>query len=616
MRKVNLKINFEDNKGDSITSTISKNSSENNEDKYIIKLDSEGLCTLTHTTDIITDNRNIFKNPSFSDNFNDWILEGEWEISDNGFVGPCAYHKKKDVNVSIGQYIDLTLISSISFYIRCDENIAVKCYLDSDLFDIKYLSNDNWNILSFDMEEYTGSHNVIISINPSSKDLYMDTFKSEFINNEIIQSSSNFQTYYNIIPLELPYGEYTINTISDNNIYSNNLIIENVEDVGDDEDILEIEVNLGLCGEVLLEKNCKYFHHEPYMTPNNYDLYFDYRKIPVNNILEPPHELKKRLQRHLPVTKILHLNLEDEYQPQYNNVFLHSSVSIKYNQLKDNLDIALTVNTVWNDSILLELLTQEEHDKIVEWVNDLNESLSQFSFQNLTNLTDIQIYNCSFEISELLDNPSLEENALYGNIRKCLEDLIYLRLRNVTANEFNGIELDEDDESPVDYIRFTEYLVKTLIYDEEKDVDKGVISDLIENHNTFLDDYKSDLKIPVKIVHDYTISDMDVEDDLVLDNLKLNKNNSFSDTTSILLPLYDEDISGDIDISKPFYYKPIFEEKYLYKCDDCGKIYSEIPEKCCKSTADLNTFTSISLFNVVLMDYDKSYSDRVEKKLI
>ena len=32
----------------------------------------------------------------------------------------------------------------------------------------------------------------------------------------------------------------------------------------------------------MVNKHCKHFRHEPYMTPNNYDLYFDPEQIPVN----------------------------------------------------------------------------------------------------------------------------------------------------------------------------------------------------------------------------------------------------------------------------------------------------------------------------------------------
>ena len=59
-------------------------------------------------------------------------------------------------------------------------------------------------------------------------------------------------------------------------------------------------------------EECKYFHHEPYYTPNNYDLFFDYNNIPVNIPVEKAHDLRNRLQKLMPVTKIIHLNMGSE----------------------------------------------------------------------------------------------------------------------------------------------------------------------------------------------------------------------------------------------------------------------------------------------------------------
>lgn len=66
------------------------------------------------------------------------------------------------------------------------------------------------------------------------------------------------------------------------------------------------------CGDLIkkINKNCKYFHQDPYRTPNNFDLHFDYNSIPVNIEYEGNVDLLKRLKKHLPLSKILHLDME------------------------------------------------------------------------------------------------------------------------------------------------------------------------------------------------------------------------------------------------------------------------------------------------------------------
>lgn len=60
----------------------------------------------------------------------------------------------------------------------------------------------------------------------------------------------------------------------------------------------------------MVDKNCKYFRHEPYMTPNNYDIYLSPEEIPANIKKENAYNLKKKLQRLMPLGKIIHLNYD------------------------------------------------------------------------------------------------------------------------------------------------------------------------------------------------------------------------------------------------------------------------------------------------------------------
>ncbi len=97
--------------------------------------------------------------------------------------------------------------------------------------------------------------------------------------------------------------------------------------------------NLDECGE---EKttvtNCKYFHHDPYMTPNNYDLYFNHLDIPSNIYIDGGSDLLKRLQKTLPLSKILHLNLESINTPQNNqfNLFTYTKIRFEKKTNKNN----------------------------------------------------------------------------------------------------------------------------------------------------------------------------------------------------------------------------------------------------------------------------------------
>ena len=83
-------------------------------------------------------------------------------------------------------------------------------------------------------------------------------------------------------------------------------------------------------------RHCKRFHQEPYWTPNNYELYFDYNNIPVNIGLEKFHDLRKRLQKQLPLSKILHLNLEMDSVQANNECNLYTKTYIKFKRKNSN----------------------------------------------------------------------------------------------------------------------------------------------------------------------------------------------------------------------------------------------------------------------------------------
>ena len=75
--------------------------------------------------------------------------------------------------------------------------------------------------------------------------------------------------------------------------------------------------------------NCKRLRSEPYWTPNNYDLEFDSSKIPVNVQTEKGVNLEKRLQKLMPLGKIIHVSSDTPNTPQNNMLNFVSSLNLR-----------------------------------------------------------------------------------------------------------------------------------------------------------------------------------------------------------------------------------------------------------------------------------------------
>ena len=60
----------------------------------------------------------------------------------------------------------------------------------------------------------------------------------------------------------------------------------------------------------MVDENCKYLYSEPYMTPNNFDILFNEASIPSNIRKESVVNLTNRLQKLMPLSKILHLQMD------------------------------------------------------------------------------------------------------------------------------------------------------------------------------------------------------------------------------------------------------------------------------------------------------------------
>lgn len=111
----------------------------------------------------------------------------------------------------------------------------------------------------------------------------------------------------------------------DEEIVETEEITEESEDIMDDTDETSFPVYTG---------ECKKFHQEPYFTPNNYDIYFDQNNIPSNIKPEPAASLQKRLQKLVPATKYIHLNMDSEVLNQTSHILISSKLRINNQEVK------------------------------------------------------------------------------------------------------------------------------------------------------------------------------------------------------------------------------------------------------------------------------------------
>jgi hypothetical protein len=78
----------------------------------------------------------------------------------------------------------------------------------------------------------------------------------------------------------------------------------------------------------MVDENCKQLYSEPYMTPNNYDLIFNDALIPSNIRKESVINLTNRLQKLMPPSKIIHLNMETTTVTKNDHISIIPSVTI------------------------------------------------------------------------------------------------------------------------------------------------------------------------------------------------------------------------------------------------------------------------------------------------
>lgn len=75
---------------------------------------------------------------------------------------------------------------------------------------------------------------------------------------------------------------------------------------------------------------CKYARSKYNYTPNDFDLTFNYMDIPVNIKIENASNLSKRLQSVMPLTKVVHLNLNTNNHNEKHYLNVHAVVQLTH----------------------------------------------------------------------------------------------------------------------------------------------------------------------------------------------------------------------------------------------------------------------------------------------
>ena len=84
----------------------------------------------------------------------------------------------------------------------------------------------------------------------------------------------------------------------------------------------------------MLNIKCKIIHHEPDWTPNNYDITFNPQSIPSNIKKETSDTLHQRLQKTMPLTKRIHINLFTTEMTENNDLKIHTHLKINNKEVK------------------------------------------------------------------------------------------------------------------------------------------------------------------------------------------------------------------------------------------------------------------------------------------
>lgn len=75
--------------------------------------------------------------------------------------------------------------------------------------------------------------------------------------------------------------------------------------------------------------DCKKLRDEAFMNPNNYDIIFDNSEIPVNVQTENGVSLEKRLQKLMPLGKIIHVDANSSSTPTNNGISVLTQLNLR-----------------------------------------------------------------------------------------------------------------------------------------------------------------------------------------------------------------------------------------------------------------------------------------------
>lgn len=350
---------------------------------------------------------------------------------------------------------------------------------------------------------------------------------------------------------DIIFGDYIVTV--DCQEYSSNVNIFTVIDGTND--LVIYLVKLDDCqNQILTNKNCKYFHHEPYMTPNNFDLYFDVSQIPSNIIKEPPHELLLRLQGHMPLTSILHLNLETENENYSNSVNLYTGVKLNFNTKDMDLQEAnLQITGTWVPYVESDSFCRKSYEVVYFYDNTV-------PLEGIT----IKLINSEYPLIQYIgktdSNGKCSFNLPYGEYIQqfiCDEYIHPPTWININqSEEFSKISLGIP---AINYpIDFTEFKVKILNINDNTE---GLTYDKGEVDSDFLVSYDNGECIWNDEHVEYTEGALLIYIGDIVDEVVLNASNNFTAYTG-LLPLF----SGDTKI----YYMLSYEN------DLCSVVINDI----------------------------------------
>lgn len=302
------------------------------------------------------------------------------------------------------------------------------------------------------------------------------------------------------------------------------------------------------------DKECKYFHHEPYYTPNNYDVFFDYNSIPVNIPVEKPHDFRNRLQKLMPLTKIIHLNMDSETFKEDNNIHLHTQLKLHYNTLEDSTETRLKITGEWNDldenetgtvTCKVTYLYDEESPVVNAKIRVINVHYPLLQYSGTTNnegecvfedlpygsyVEQILIdgYSIPLHLFEL-DDTSLENKLLIGQ-----------------SEEITGENEDENEYVQLNFYRNGILILSSWSYDNGKAItaDEENFEDGVLDLNVTATEYDDTTTILInspgfETINDFTEFNVDIiADNTVVDTLALNFRNNYTKYSKIL-PLYN-----------------------------------------------------------------------------